>query len=130
MTPTETVMLARFVKALCPQQQIDSYTPDAWHEVLGHLELGDCRLAAAACARRKPFVAPAEIIAELADREAEGKPHSSACRDSVHRDCVWSWCSCTCHHRSAVVRPPQPGKPVRSGSGPQRIAASDLPQRT
>ena len=65
MTPSETVMLTRYVAACCPQQAIDDYTPDAWHDLLGDLPLADCRLAAAAVARRQPFVAPAEIRAEI-----------------------------------------------------------------
>lgn len=65
MTHAETVMLTRYVKACCPQQAIDEYTPDAWHDLLGDLEFADCRTAAAEVARRQPFVAPAEIRAEV-----------------------------------------------------------------
>ena len=65
MTHKETVILARFVKAACPQQAIDKYTPDAWHDLLGDLDLADCRTAATAVAKRQPFVAPAEIRAEV-----------------------------------------------------------------
>lgn len=65
MTHEETVLLARYVRACCPQQAIDEYTPDAWHDLLGDLELADCRAAVAAVAKRQPFVAPAEIITEV-----------------------------------------------------------------
>lgn len=65
MTPNETVMLARYVKALCPQQKFDEYTPDAWHDVLADYALADARPAAAAVARRQPFVSPSEIIDEI-----------------------------------------------------------------
>lgn len=65
MTPRETVLLTRYVKACCPQQQIDEYTPDAWHDLLGDLELNDCREAVKNVATRQPFVAPAEIRAEV-----------------------------------------------------------------
>lgn len=65
MTPDETVMLARYVRALCPQQKFDEYTPDAWHDVLADFALADARAAAAAVARKQPFVSPAEIIAEI-----------------------------------------------------------------
>ena len=58
MTHAETVLLTRYVKACCPQQAIDEYTPDAWHDLLGDLALADCRAAAAAVAKRQPFVAP------------------------------------------------------------------------
>jgi hypothetical protein len=65
VTPSETVVLTRYVKACCPQQAIDEYTPDAWHDLLGDLSAADCRQAVAAVARRQPFVAPAEIRAEV-----------------------------------------------------------------
>lgn len=75
MNPSETVMLARYVKALCPQQKFDEYTPDAWHDVLADFALADARAAAAAVARRQPFVSPAEIIDEIRkirDERADG----------------------------------------------------------
>lgn len=65
MTPRETVLLTRYAKACCPQQAIDEYTPDAWHDLLGDLRLDDCRQAVATIAQRQPFVAPAEIRAEV-----------------------------------------------------------------
>lgn len=65
MTPREMVILTRYVKACCPQQQIDEYTPDAWHDIIGDLALADCREAVKAIATRQPFVAPAEIAAEV-----------------------------------------------------------------
>lgn len=70
MNRQEAVALARYVKACCPQQAIDEYTPDAWHDLLGDLDLDACRQAAARVARRQPFVAPAEIRTEVrAERE-------------------------------------------------------------
>ena len=65
MTPSETVILTRYVKALCPAQAIDEFTPDAWHDVLGGYTLDDCRSSAALAAATRPFVAPADIIAEV-----------------------------------------------------------------
>jgi hypothetical protein len=65
MTPDETVVLARYVRALCPQQKFDEYTPDAWHDVLADFDLTDARTAAATVARKQPFVSPAEIVAQI-----------------------------------------------------------------
>lgn len=65
MTPDETVILARYVRALCPQQKFDEFTPDAWHDVLGDYQLVDARQAAARVAKRQPFVAPSEIADEI-----------------------------------------------------------------
>lgn len=68
MNPAEAVVLTRYVKALCPQQKIDKYTPDAWHDLLGHLPLDEARTAAATVAARQPFVSPSEIIGEIRAR--------------------------------------------------------------
>jgi len=65
VTPTETVALTRYVKACCPQQQIDDYTPDAWFDLLGDLSLADCLAAVREVCKRQPFIAPAEIRTEV-----------------------------------------------------------------
>lgn len=66
MTHEETVALARYVRAACPQQAMDRYTPDAWHDLIGDLELADCKQAVIALVgARQVFVAPAEIRAEV-----------------------------------------------------------------
>ena len=65
MTPKETVLLTRYVKACCPQQQMDEYTSDAWHDLLGDLPLADCKAAVADIAKRQPFVAASDIRAEV-----------------------------------------------------------------
>jgi hypothetical protein len=65
MTPVEAVLLTRWVEACCPQQRFDEYTTDAWYEILQDLELQDCKDAVSEVARRQPFVAPAEIHAEV-----------------------------------------------------------------
>jgi hypothetical protein len=79
MTPTEAVLLTEFVKQCFPQQakNFGEYTADAWSEILGDLRIGDCRTAVIEIAKRQPFVAPAEIIAEVrkirADRIARSQ---------------------------------------------------------
>ncbi|WP_370665365.1 hypothetical protein [Streptomyces sp. IBSBF 2507] len=65
MNSQEAAALCRYVRALCPQQKFDEYTPDAWHDILGDYQLADARQAAAQVARRQPFVAPAEIADEI-----------------------------------------------------------------
>jgi hypothetical protein len=62
---TEAVILCRYVKALCPQQKFDEYTPDAWYELLGDYLLNDCKDAARTVGQRQPFIAPSEIITEV-----------------------------------------------------------------
>lgn len=65
MEPQETVMLTRYVRALCPQQRFDEYTPDAWHDVLSAYRLEDARAAAAQLAARQPFISPGELVPEI-----------------------------------------------------------------
>lgn len=79
MTPDETVILARYVRALCPQQKFDEFTPDAWHDVLGDYQLVDARQAAARVAKRQPFVAPSEIADEI------GKIRGTRIHDFVYQ---------------------------------------------
>lgn len=65
MTPTEAVSLCRATKAACPQQQFDEWTPDAWHTLLGDLDLAEATQAMFEVAKRQAFVAPAEIRSEV-----------------------------------------------------------------
>jgi hypothetical protein len=67
VTPDEIVILARYVRALCPAQKFDEYTPDAWGDVFARTpySLADCRQGAARAAAKRPFVSPAEILAEV-----------------------------------------------------------------
>jgi hypothetical protein len=65
MKPTDAVVLKEYVKACCPQQRFTEYTSDAWFDLLGDLDLDDCKQAVQAIAKRQPFVAPAEIRAEV-----------------------------------------------------------------
>lgn len=65
MTDEEVVVLAGYVRALCPQQRFDEYTPDAWYDVLHDYTLDEARTAAATIAGRQAFVAPGEIATEV-----------------------------------------------------------------
>lgn len=65
MNRKEAVALTRYVKACCPQQQIDDYTPQAWYGLLEDLDANDCQAAVTAIGQRQPFIAPAEIRDEV-----------------------------------------------------------------
>ncbi|KOV86096.1 MULTISPECIES: hypothetical protein [unclassified Streptomyces] len=71
MNSQEAAVLCRYVRALCPQQKFDEFTPDAWADVLSAYTLNDARQAAARVAKRQPFVAPAEIADEISKLRAE-----------------------------------------------------------
>lgn len=65
MNPTEAITLCRYVKAACPQQKFDEYTPLAWADLLDDIRMDDAKAAVKALAKRQPFVSPAEIRAEV-----------------------------------------------------------------
>ena len=65
MNALEAAVLCRFVKACCPQQKFDELTPDAWGLLLADVTLADAKAAVIAVAKRQPWVAPAEILAEI-----------------------------------------------------------------
>jgi hypothetical protein len=65
VTHEETVLLTRYIKACCPQQAMDEFTADAWHDLLADLGLEECRAAVVTVAKRQPFVAASEIRAEV-----------------------------------------------------------------
>ena len=45
MSPEETIALCRLVKAVCPSQALDQYTPDAWALILRHIDYNDAKQA-------------------------------------------------------------------------------------
>ena len=71
MTPNETIALCRYVKAICPSQALDQYTPDAWHLILGHLEYDDAKLAVTQIASldlepgKARYIEPGHILATV-----------------------------------------------------------------
>lgn len=65
MNPAEVLTLTRIVKGACPAQQIDTYTPDIWAEILGGIQFGDARQAVIDLARRQPFIAASDIVTEV-----------------------------------------------------------------
>lgn len=65
MTPTEAVTLCRYVKAICPQQAVDEYTPMAWADLLGDLRFVDAKEAARTLGQTKHFIDPADIRQEV-----------------------------------------------------------------
>jgi len=66
-------MIVRYVKSLCPQQAIDDFTYDAWHDVIGSLDFDAARNAVIAVVHSQRFVAPSDIIRE-AGRAAKAHP--------------------------------------------------------
>lgn len=118
-------MLTRYVKACCPQQAIDEYTADAWHDLLEDVTFDEAKQAVIAVARRQPFVAPAEIISEVRFTRSVHGPHSQACRSKDCRECVWSWCACVCHNHAALPPPATPRGILAINKLASRLAGED-----
>lgn len=71
MSPEEAVALCRFTAACCPAQKFDEFTPDAWGLLLADVRFVDAKEAIVAIARKSPWCAPAEIIAEVKKMRAK-----------------------------------------------------------
>jgi hypothetical protein len=143
MTPTEAVLLTEYVAACCPQQRIGEYTPDAWHDLLRDLRFNDCRTAVNIVARRQPFVAPAEIRAEVRkireDRIARSAipapppeladdpaAYRRAIADDAHRAGDGRFLIDADHERRAIESGATPIQRERSAPAPLRAAIADL----
>lgn len=81
MNDRECLRLARLVKAVVPVQTFDEFTTDAWVPLLDDLAYGDCVEAVKRLGRRQrkqPFIAPADIRAEVQIVREERLKHADA----------------------------------------------------
>lgn len=65
MNAQEAINVCRYVRAACPQQAMDEFTPQAWADLLGDVRYEDAQEAVRVLVKRQPFVAPAEIRNEI-----------------------------------------------------------------
>lgn len=66
MTEDEVVLIARYVRAVCPQQKIDEFTSDAWEDFLLPYSVAETRAAVHRhVARGNAFISVGEIVAEI-----------------------------------------------------------------
>ena len=71
MSPEETIALCRLVKAVCPSQALDQYTPDAWALILRHIDYNDAKQAVIDIASRplepgkSSYIEPGHIVAQV-----------------------------------------------------------------
>lgn len=131
MNPDETVILARYVRALCPQQKFDEYTADAWHDVLRGFPLDEARAAAAVVVARQPFVSPGEIVTEIRRARTERmRQHTNTFEPQQHPeldpDDVRGYHQALRADRMAVAtghRPPVAAAAITAGVTPDDISA-------
>ncbi len=68
MNPAEVLQLCRMVKAFCPSQTFDSFSPDAWALILGGHPFDDARAAVVAIAGaelepgKSRYIEPGHIV--------------------------------------------------------------------
>lgn len=67
MTPTEAVIIVKFVAEMQPAQQFSKFTPDAWAMVLADVpaDLETAKAAVVRLAKQKVWFSPGEIRAEI-----------------------------------------------------------------
>lgn len=71
MNTAEAILLLRKVKAHCPSQKIDEYTPEAWAEVLDGVDFRDANEAVVAICKapleigKARYIEPGHIIGEV-----------------------------------------------------------------
>lgn len=65
MNAQEAIAVCRYVRAACPQQAMDEFTPQAWADLLTDVRYEDAQEAVRVLVKQRPFVAPAEIITEI-----------------------------------------------------------------
>lgn len=93
MTPEESVLLVRYVRALCPQQKFDEFTPDAWLDILAPYDISEIRAAIGRhIAAGHAFIAVGEIAAQIRkarndrlDRHTEAEPPTGDIGDDTYK---------------------------------------------
>jgi len=131
----EAVMLARYVRALCPQQKFDEYTADAWGDVLANHDFDACKQAAISLGRKQPFIAPAEIIAEvqrgrderLDDFQYEPDPDESPAEYIANRRAQMAAVAAG-HRAPALPAPPKADRPALEVDHVGRLPAQAKPR--
>jgi hypothetical protein len=71
VTPSQAVVLVGIIHATFPAMKVDEYTPDAWEPILLPLGFDEAKAAVAGLGARMRFIAPADIVAELAAKRRD-----------------------------------------------------------
>lgn len=81
MTPEETIVICRLVKAACPGQRFDEYTPDVWAPMLADIDYGAAEKAIVEVGKQQKWIAPSDIIAEIRRTSRPAVPYHRPVRD-------------------------------------------------
>lgn len=87
MNDRDMAILVRTVRALCPAQKFDEFTPDAWMLVIGDMPFDEASTAVRTLARQQPFIGPSDIVSEIgkARRSRASFPPGTA-QDAIEAD--------------------------------------------
>jgi hypothetical protein len=118
MNSQEAAVLCRYVRALCPQQKFDEYTPDAWHDVLRNYLLEEARTAAATIANRQPFVSPGEIATEIRRMHADRLGRHTDPTPKANPDDIAAYKAELAATRAAVATGQTPPSQAELAAGP------------
>lgn len=65
MGPDELEQITQGIKALCPAQKWDEYSPDVWLQVLRRVSFKDASLALERLGARQPWIGASDIATEV-----------------------------------------------------------------
>lgn len=65
MEPFELEKITRAIKALCPAQKWDEFTPDVWLQVLRGVGFAEAAAAVERLGARQPWIGPSDISKEV-----------------------------------------------------------------
>ncbi len=81
MNSQEATALCRLVKAACPAQKFDEYTPDVWAPMLANVDFDAAQKAVVEIGKRQPWISPSDIIAEVRNHGGGSVPYHRPMRE-------------------------------------------------
>lgn len=91
MNATETARLCAAIAQSAPAQKFDADTPAFWAVLLADVRYEDARQAIVVLLQRQPFVAPADIVAEVRRIRAARLDRADHVLPDVDPDDVHAW---------------------------------------
>lgn len=81
MTPEQALGICRLVKAACPAQKFDEYTPDVWAPMLADVDFDQAQKAIVEIGKRQPWIGPSDIVSEVKRSSAPALPYHRPIRE-------------------------------------------------
>ena len=128
MNRAEAVQLCRLVKACCPSQQLDPFTPDAWMLILGGQPYDDAKAAVAELASmplepgKSRYIEPGHIIGGI-QRIRQRRLEAVAMPEPPAGLCVGDYLDWLMQTREAIASGTYAPTPRPAIANPARVAA-------